>query len=38
MNRYLSLDTEATGLEVDTYLIQIALVPVDAKARRIERA
>ena len=36
MARYLSLDTEATGLEADCYLIQIALVPVDTTARRVE--
>lgn len=34
--KYLSLDTEATGLEVDCYLIQVAIVPVDGKARVIK--
>ncbi|NBX77336.1 MAG: hypothetical protein EBQ92_12345 [Proteobacteria bacterium] len=35
MGRYLSLDTEATGLEVDCYLIQLALVPVDGISKTI---
>ncbi len=35
MGRYLSLDTEATGLEVDCYLIQLALVPVDGLSKTI---
>jgi oligoribonuclease (3'-5' exoribonuclease) len=29
MAKYLSIDTEATGLEEDTHLIQLAFVPVD---------
>ena len=29
MGRYLSLDTEATGLEEDSLLVNLALVPVD---------
>ncbi|MFM8269593.1 MAG: exonuclease domain-containing protein [Pseudomonadota bacterium] len=35
MSRYLSLDTEATGLEVDCYLIQVALVPIDGTSKTI---
>lgn len=35
MGRYLSLDTEATGLEVDCYLIQVALVPIDGTSKTI---
>lgn len=35
MGRYLSLDTEATGLEVDCYLIQVALVPVDGTTQTV---
>lgn len=35
MGRYLSLDTEATGLEVDCYLIQVALVPVDGTTQSV---
>jgi|688.fasta_scaffold96078_2 oligoribonuclease (3'-5' exoribonuclease) len=35
MGRYLSLDTEATGLEVDCYLIQVALVPVDGTSKTL---
>lgn len=35
MGRYLSLDTEATGLEVDCYLIQVALVPIDGPSKTI---
>lgn len=38
MARYLSLDTEATGLEIDTYLIQVAVVPVDTEKKTIEEA
>ena len=33
--RYLSLDTEATGLEIDCYLIQVALVPVDGDTQKV---
>ncbi len=32
---YLSIDTEATGLEEGTHLIQFALVPVDMKAKAV---
>ncbi len=35
MSRYLSLDTEATGLEVDCYLIQVALIPVDGVSKTV---
>lgn len=35
MGRYLSLDTEATGLEVDCYLIQVALVPIDGSTKSV---
>lgn len=35
MSRYLSLDTEATGLEIDCYLIQVALVPVDGASKTV---
>ncbi|NBX81891.1 hypothetical protein EBQ90_02240 [bacterium] len=35
MGRYLSLDTEATGLELDCYLIQVALVPLDGPSKTI---
>lgn len=35
MGRYLSLDTEATGLEVDCYLIQVALVPIDGDTKTV---
>lgn len=35
MKKYLSLDTEATGLHEGTLLIQIALVPVDGENNRI---
>jgi DNA polymerase-3 subunit epsilon len=35
MGRYLSLDTEATGLEVDCYLIQVALVPIDGTSKTV---
>lgn len=36
MAKYLSIDTEATGLEENTYLIQLALVPVDTATQTIE--
>ena len=35
MSKYLSIDTEATGLEEGTYLIQLAFVPIDSAARQI---
>jgi len=35
MSKYLSIDTEATGLEENTYLIQLALVPIDVPARKV---
>ena len=35
MSKYLSIDTEATGLEEGTYLIQLAFVPIDSTARAI---
>ena len=35
MSKYLSIDTEATGLEEKTHLIQIALVPVDAADTKV---
>lgn len=35
MSKYLSLDTEATGLEENTLMIQIAFVPVDAKNKKV---
>lgn len=35
MNRYLSLDTEATGLTESDLLIQLAVVPVDAEAGQV---
>lgn len=36
MGKYLSLDTEATGLEEHCLLIQVAVVPVDTVTRKIE--
>jgi hypothetical protein len=33
--KYLSIDTEATGLEEDTLLIQFAVVPVDVEKRQV---
>ncbi len=35
MAAYLSIDTEATGLAEGNFLIQLALVPVDAKGKRV---
>lgn len=35
MAAYLSIDTEATGLQEGNYLIQLALVPVDTKSKRV---
>src|SRR3954470_15907824 len=35
MSKYLSIDTEATGLRDPNYLIQLAMVPVDAKGRKV---
>ena len=35
MAKYLSIDTEATGLEEDCLLIQVAFVPVDGTARKV---
>lgn len=35
MAKYLSIDTEATGLEIDSLLLQMALVPVDGDKRII---
>jgi DNA polymerase-3 subunit epsilon len=35
MSRYLSIDTEATGLEEWTYLIQLAFVPIDTVTRKV---
>jgi hypothetical protein len=35
MSKYLSIDTEATGLEEDCYLIQFAFVPVDIKSKEV---
>lgn len=37
MAKYLSIDTEATGLEEDTHLIQLAFVPVDSNAPSVNR-
>lgn len=37
MSRYLSIDTEATGLEEDTRLIQLAFAPVDVAAGIVHR-
>lgn len=35
MKKYLSLDTEATGLHEGTHLIQIAVIPVDGENNKI---
>ena len=35
MSKYLSIDTEATGLREPNYLIQLAMVPVDAKTKKV---
>lgn len=35
MGRYFSIDTEATGLEEDSYLIQFAIVPVSASDKKV---
>lgn len=35
MSKYFSIDTEATGLEEDTHLIQFAILPVDSENSRI---
>jgi oligoribonuclease (3'-5' exoribonuclease) len=35
LTKYLSIDTEATGLEEDNYLIQFAFVPVDISAKTV---
>lgn len=35
MARYLSIDTEATGLEEDCVLIQLAFVPVDTSKKKV---
>ena len=34
--RYLSFDLEATGLEENAYIIEFAMVPIDAKTREIK--
>lgn len=34
-NKYLSIDTEATGLKEGHYMIQLAMVPVDAGAKKV---
>ncbi len=38
MSKYLSIDTEATGLKEGHYMIQLALVPVDADGRKVFHA
>jgi hypothetical protein len=35
VSKYFSIDTEATGLEEDTHLIQLAILPVDVEEGRI---
>lgn len=35
MNKYLSIDTEATGLKEGHYMIQLAMVPVDTSKKRV---
>lgn len=35
MKKYLSIDTEATGLQEGTLLIQIAIVPVDGEGKKV---
>src|SRR4051812_7613218 len=32
---YLSIDTEATGLDKDTHLIELAMVPVDVQKNKV---
>ena len=38
MAKYISLDTEATGLEEDTHLIQVAFVPVDTQSQTVDES
>jgi oligoribonuclease (3'-5' exoribonuclease) len=38
MGKYLSIDTEATGLEEHCLLIQVAVVPLDSTQKKIETA
>lgn len=38
MSKYLSIDTEATGLEENCLMIQLAFVPVDAKNRVVDES
>lgn len=38
MSKYLSIDTEATGLEENCLMIQLAFVPVDTEKRIIEES
>lgn len=38
MGKYLSIDTEATGLEEGTHLIQLAFVPVDSDATGVDKS
>ena len=35
MSQYLSIDTEATGLQEGNYMIQLAMVPVDGSSRKV---
>ena len=37
MNKYLSIDTETTGLSKDSYIVEFAAVPVNLKTQTIER-
>jgi oligoribonuclease (3'-5' exoribonuclease) len=36
VSRYLSIDTETTGLEIDCHLIQVAFLPVDSEAATVD--
>jgi oligoribonuclease (3'-5' exoribonuclease) len=36
MAKYLSIDTETTGLHLDCHLIQVAFLPVDSEAAKVD--
>jgi len=35
--RYLSIDTETTGLHLDCHLIEVAFLPVDSEAKEVDK-
>lgn len=38
MARYLSIDTETTGLHLDCHLIEVAFLPVDSEAKEVDKS